>query len=150
MATRARARVRPPPALFGRDDLVRLLIDRLLHDPGIQAGKLPPKRGGQLIGMAEMEKSVPGPPFPFPGQPFVISNQPTQLGDVISLDVDRNSPGSRANCSARSKLISPAANVRPHREPPPDREAVQHMSGPSDETHPPEPQSNPRSTDSHR
>ncbi len=58
----------PPVSDVSGDDLVGFLIDRLLHYPGIQSGKLTPIRGRQLIGMTEMQKSIPGLPFPFPGQ----------------------------------------------------------------------------------
>ena len=71
--------------LIFRDDLIGPLVDRLLHDPGIQTGELTPKRCGQLIGMTEMDKTIPGSPFTIPGQPLVISHQPTQPRNVITL-----------------------------------------------------------------
>ena len=86
MATRARARRSATASLLlGGDDLVGPLVDRLFHDPRIQTRKLTPDRSGQLIGRTEMQISVTGLPFPSPSQPFVISHQPFQLADVISL-----------------------------------------------------------------
>ena len=32
-----------------------------------------------------MQKPIPGLALPFPGQPFVMGNQPTQLRNVITL-----------------------------------------------------------------
>ena len=86
MATRAKARAfRHRQTLISRDDLIGPLVDRLLHDPGIQTGELTPKRCGQLIGMTEMDKTIPGSPFTIPGQPLVISHQTTQPRNVITL-----------------------------------------------------------------
>ncbi len=71
--------------LIGGDDLIRPLIQRLLHDPSIQPGEGTPDWNHQIVRRGQMQIPVPGLAFSFPGQTSVISDKATKTGDVVTL-----------------------------------------------------------------